>query len=355
MKKIIAILVFVVLAFSLWTFNKPAPNTHSIAPTSKQAPEVVVIDAKVETIADKVEALGTTSSKESLTITSKVTDKVVKVLFEDGQQVQQGQLLIQLNDAEAKAKVTVARVNLAESERELQRISELVKSQTVAQLEKDALQSEIDAAKAELLQAKAQLRDRQIKAPFSGFLGVRTVSLGSLVTPSTVITTLDDLSVMKLDFTVSEKYLADVKVGEKIVATSSAYQGEQFVGKITHINSRIDPVTRSVTVRAHIPNSDYKLRPGMLMGLNLFYDERQSLIVPESAIIPIKTDHFVYVVDSQNYIEKRQVQVAGRSRGRVEIASGIEVGEQIVIRGLMKVRPGMQVTTKTQEKWLHKG
>ncbi|MCE9678549.1 efflux RND transporter periplasmic adaptor subunit [Shewanella sp. AS1] len=347
MKKTITIAILVAAATGYYFYinqeNKPSPSRSAVTPN------VVVSIAEMQPIRDEVEALGTAKANESVSITPKVTDMVTELNFDDGDIVEKGRMLVRLQDREQLARVRVASVQMNDHKRELARISSLVTSQTVAELERDRLQTLMDTAKAELDQAESALKDRHILAPFSGRLGLRQVSLGSLVTPGTVITTLDDISVIKLDFSVPERFLQSIAIGKSVEASAVAFDNQVFNGKVVSVDSRVNPVTRAVIVRAEIPNKDLRLLPGMLMKVKLIKQSRDALIIPEAAIIPIQQNHFVYLVNDDDVIERRQVQIGLRKRGWVEILDGINIGERIVTRGILKVRPGNTVTTQPSE------
>lgn len=347
MKRIITISILLAAGAATYFYlNQPkAPSSVKARPT----PNVVVAKAEMQPIRDEVEALGTGKANESITVTPKVTDVVTELNFDDGDIVEKGRLLVRLQDREQIARVTVANVKMNDHKRELARISSLVTSQTVAALERDRLQTLIDTAKAELEQAESALKDRRITAPFSGRLGLRQISQGSLVTPGTVITTLDDISTIKLDFSVPERFLKSLQIGKSVEATAVAFDGEMFTGKVVSVDSRVNPVTRAVVVRAEVPNQDLRLLPGMLMKVKLIKQSRDALIIPEAAIIPIQKDHFVYLVNDENVVERRQVQLGLRKRGWVEIIEGVAVGEQVMIRGILKVRPGDTVKVQMSE------
>ncbi|MCK8046494.1 efflux RND transporter periplasmic adaptor subunit [Shewanella sp. 1CM18E] len=348
MKKII-IIVLILLVGAGYFYTQQAPVKQ--AKKSRPTPNVVVTKASMEPIRDEVEALGTSKANESITVTAKVTEVVTQVNFSDGDLVDKGRLLVQLQDSEQRARVTVAKVKVKDHQRELERIRTLVTSQTIAELERDRLQTLIDTAKAELAQAESALRDRRITAPFSGALGLRQVSTGALVSPGNAITTLDDISVIKLDFSVPERFLQSLALGKKVEATAVAFDGEVFEGKVMSIDSRINPKTRAVIVRAEIPNPKQRLLPGMLMKVKLIKTSRDALILPESAIIPIQDRHYVYWVNDEGVIEQKQVELGLRKRGWVEIIDGVALDEQIVIRGLLKVRPGDKVKVTFSERF----
>ncbi|WP_299494660.1 efflux RND transporter periplasmic adaptor subunit [uncultured Shewanella sp.] len=345
MKKILFVIVLVLMGLSYQLMNKK----EVVQAKSRPLVNVVVAKVGLGPIREEVEALGTTQANESIIVTSKVSDVITKVDFNDGDKVQKGQLLVQLHDRGQAAQVTIAKVQLHDHKREFDRIRELVTSQTVAGSERDRLQTAIDTANAQLLEAEAALADRRIKAPFSGVLGLRQVSVGALVSPGDEITTLDDISIIKLDFSVPERFLQAIKIGQKVEAKAMAYGDEPFIGEVTSIDSRVNPSTRAVIVRTDIPNKDGRLLPGMLMKVKLIKTSRDALILPESAIIPVQDRHYVYVVDSEGIVSRQLVELGIRKRGWVEIVSGIKLDQQVIVRGILKVRPGDKVVVSFSE------
>jgi membrane fusion protein (multidrug efflux system) len=190
---------------------------------------------------------------------------------------------------------------------------------------------------------RAQLSDRVITAPFDGILGLRQVSPGTLVTPGTPIATLDDISVIKLDFTVPERYLAVLQAGQDVAARSETYPDREFAGRIASVDSRVDPVTRSVTVRAEVPNAERLLRPGMLMSLDVFLAPRQAIVVPEIAVLQVGADAFVYRVKADQTVERAKVELGSRREGEVEVRAGLAGGDRVVTEGTVKLREGVSV------------
>ncbi|MCL1112659.1 efflux RND transporter periplasmic adaptor subunit [Shewanella basaltis] len=346
MKKIILLIAIVLIA--LFGYFSYQPETSQVQ-RPRVIPNVVVGKVEMMPIRDEVEALGTGKAFESIIVTSKVAEIVNQINFDDGDIVEKGSVLVLLRNDEQKAKVAVTEVKLAENIRELDRISTLVSSKTVAELEHDRLQSLIDTTRAEVAQANAALNDRIIKAPFAGRLGLRQVSVGSLVTPGEQISTLDDVSKIKLDFSVPERFIQELKPGKLVEAHAVAYPGRVFKGVVTSIDSRVNPETRAVLVRAVLPNADFSLLPGMLMKVKLIKQSREALLVPEAAIIPIQNKHFVYTVNEDNKVVQQQVTLGIRSRGWAEITEGLAAGEQVIIRGILKVRPGDEVKVQQAE------
>ncbi|MCM0150046.1 efflux RND transporter periplasmic adaptor subunit [Photobacterium galatheae] len=322
---------------------------------SRPAPNVVIQPVVRQNVARQVEALGTVKSRESVQITAKVTEKVEQIHFEDGQQVNAGALLVTLTSGEQQAKVRAAQANLNEQRREYRRIEGLVRQNTMARSELDKLRTGIEVARAILAQNQAELDARTIAAPFAGILGFRQISQGALVTPGMVVTTLDALDTVKLDFSIPERFLGQIQPGALVDGHVAAFPDQIFSGKVTGINSRVDPQTRAVEVRARVDNPQLLLRPGMLMTLALTLEARSGLVVPEEAVIPRQTEHFVMVVNGNNVVEQRLVELGFRSRGEVEILSGVQEGEQVITRGMDKVRPGQTVTTQQTEHFTFQG
>ncbi|MEW9798377.1 efflux RND transporter periplasmic adaptor subunit [Alteromonas sp. CYL-A6] len=289
-----------------------------------------------------IEALGTANANESVTITAQVTDTVQSVFFDDGEKAEAGQLLVQLNDNEEKARIEELKANIAEAQRQLKRIENLRESSAASEQLLDEQQARVKALRAQLDVARAQLADLQIHAPFSGMLGIRNVSKGSLIRPADVITTLDDISVIKVDFSVAERHLASLSAGQNVYATSAAYPGETFTGTISTIDSRVDPVTRSVLVRAIIDNPDARLRPGMLLTITVEKQVLNTLIVPEKALVPVQDKQFVFVVNGDKVTET-EVVIGERKPGLVQIVEGLSEGQQVVTEGTLRVRDGSPV------------
>lgn len=309
----------------------------------------VVITAAVvgkTEIADRIEALGTTYANESVNITANVTDTIATIHFEDGGIIAKGDPIVTLAKQEEEAGLANAKADLKEQERELKRIGELVARKALPSSELDKRKTLYEKARHEVEAAEARLNDRIISAPFSGILGLRRVSTGALVQPGDLITTLDDIDTVKVDFTVPETFIATIVKGMLIEARSSAYGDTPFKGEVLEMDSRVDPVSRSIVVRAKLANPDHRLKPGMLMEITLIKDQRQTLTVPEEAIVPEQNKHFVYVVDTENKVSRRQVVIGARKPGVVEIISGLTEGERIIAHGTMKVRDGVTVVVK---------
>lgn len=311
---------------------------------SRRPTLVVTETTQRRTIRDQVEAIGTAVANESVTITAKVTDTVNHVKFEDGGFVVAGDVLVELTNEEQTALLAEAEANVDDMRTQFDRLKDLLGQGSVPVSQVDAARARYSAAQARYQSIVARLDDRLITAPFSGVLGFRQVSAGTLITPGTAITTLDDVSVIKLDFSIPEVYLNLVKPGTQIEATSPAYPSEIFRATLRTISSRVDPVTRAATVRAHINNDRLLLKPGMLLTAKLITAEREALMIPESALVQRNTEVFVYTL-ADGRASRRAVKHGIRDGGWVEILSGLSEGEEVITEGVIKVRNGSPVNT----------
>ncbi len=317
-------------------------------PQAQAAPPVPVIIKEAETarFIDRIEALGTLRANEKVAITATVTETITAIHFADGQRVEKGDILIEMTSKEEHALLEEEKSTLAEAKKQYHRWEQMINAGATSKAQFDEQRRNLDTARARLRAIESRLQDRLIIAPFSGVVGLRNVSVGALIEPGDLITTLDDDSVMKLDFTVPAVHLAALQQGLAIEARSPAYAGRVFKGRIDSIGSRIDPATRAIVVRAILENSEKLLKPGLLMNVTLQKNPREALVIPEEALIPSGRTNYVLVVqpDAQPRVaERREVQLGMRRVGEVEIVSGLRAGEYIVIHGSLRVRPGQPV------------
>jgi membrane fusion protein (multidrug efflux system) len=298
---------------------------------------------------DTIDAIGTAHANESVTLTAKVSETVQRVDFESGDPVRAGQVLVTLSNASDLAGLNEAAANYRNAEQQFQRQQGLVARQLIAASALDTLRAARDAAKARMDQVRTALADRVITAPFDGVLGLRQVSPGSLVTPGTVIATLDDVSLIKLDFPVPERELPALAKGQPVIARSEAYPEQTFDGTIASLDSRVDPVTRAITVQAQIANPERKLRPGMLLDVGVQQPSRQTLQVPELALQQVGQQAFVFRVGADDKVEQVPVTIGARRPGAVEILGGVQAGDRVVVEGTVKLHPGSKIVEAGSE------
>jgi membrane fusion protein (multidrug efflux system) len=292
---------------------------------------------------DTLQAIGTVKARESVTLTSKVSEVVQDVHFDSGDEVRAGAPLITLRGDSQQAALVAAQATYAEADQLYKRQVSLADQQLVARASLDTQKSIRDAALARVQQMRSDIGDRNVRAPFAGVLGIRQISPGALITPTTVIATLDDIARVYVDFPVPEAQLADLSAGQPLRGQSASYPGRDFEGVVSTIDARIDTVTRAVMVRGDFPNPDRALRPGMLMQVRLSRPERQALVLPEIALVQVGRDTFVYRVKADGSVEQPKVEVGARNAGNVEVIAGVEAGDRIVIDGTGKLRVGSKV------------
>lgn len=298
--------------------------------------------AQLVPLVKEAESVGTLVGNESVTLTAKLTEQVSEVHFEGGELVPEGAVLVELIDAEQLALLRQAEANLRESQLQLDRFLTLGQDIATA-AEIDVARARVDANSALLEALRSRINDRTIRAPFTGVIGLRQISVGALLTPGGVIAELDDIDPMKLDFNLPEHYLSQIHIGDPVSAESTAWSDEVFAGEVTQIGSRVDPVTRAFSVRALIPNSDARLRPGMLMAVNVAMGETSGIVVPETALIQVGAQSAVYVVDKDATARRVSVQIGRRLPGAVEIRRGLSPGDRVVTTGQLTLRPGVVV------------
>ena len=311
---------------------------------SAAKPQPVVVQAVMRSPwVDRIQALGTTKANESVTLTAKTAETVARVNFTDGQLVEAGAVLVEMTDRTEVAQLKEAQATYVETEKQYERIKGLVQQGTVTQSAVDQQLAARDTARARMDAIRVRLSDRVVTAPFAGVLGFRAVSPGTLVQPGTVITTLDDIRTIKLDFSVPETFLSALAPGQTIEAKSAAYPDVAFNGIVTSLDSRVDPVTRAIVVRAEIPNPERLLKPGMLLSVEVLNHPRESLTIPEISLSALRERMFVYRIDGENIAREVGVTVGGRRKGEVEILEGLNEGDRIVTDGLVRMRDGAPV------------
>lgn len=335
------------IGFSAFSLIAAIVSAQAQSPQSTSKPvDVIVHPVQVQHLQTRIEALGTLRANESIRLTSNVTKTVTRLNFEDGQRVKKGDVLVEMTSGEEQALLDEARFNTDEAKKQLDRVRSLVARNAAAESLLDQRLREYESARARYAAVESRLNDLHLVAPFSGVVGLRNISVGALVTPGNLITTLNDDSKMKLDFTVPAVFLQNLDVGLPIRAFSHDLNNKVFEGKILSIDNQIDPVTRAITVRALLPNEGRELTQGMLMMVELYTNQRDALVVPESALVPFGNNNFVFVTRQDGpafTVDRREIQIGQRLQGYVEVLNGISDGDKVVIHGLQKIRSGQSV------------
>jgi membrane fusion protein, multidrug efflux system len=325
------------------------------AATQRQAPPpplVEFVTPATKRVIEKAEAVGTARANESITLTTRQTGTVSRIQFQEGQMVRQGQSLVELESREraadmesVRAEISQARAVADEIRQQLDRTRTLRATGNAPEARVDQLESQLRAAEGRIRQNESRLRaadarldDFRISAPFEGRVGLRQVSVGALLQPGTVITTLDDVRTIKVDFSIPEQFLGVLRQGLAVTATTPAYTGRPFVGQVTAIDTRVDPATRAVRLNAVFDNADGALKPGMFLNIGLAVATRENaVIIPEDALVAEGARQFVFVVADGRSV-RREVQLGLRQQGEVEIREGLALADQVIVRGLQRVR-----------------
>jgi membrane fusion protein (multidrug efflux system) len=267
---------------------------------------------------------------------------VIEIAFAPGQQVEAGELLVRLDDDIERADLTEAEAKRVEQQQAVERVSQLQRTNAAAMATLEQVTAAKAAADAEVDRARRRLADRVIRAPFAGVVGLTDIDLGARVDNETVLTTLDDISEVEIQFSLPETLFAEIAPGQPISARSAAFAERTFAGSVGSIDTRIDPVGRAFKVRAVIPNPEGVLPSGMFMSLTLTLSEAQALMVPEAAIVVQAAETYVFV--AENGRATRRIVVTGQRRdGAVAVVSGLDAGEVVLVRGLQRVRDGAPI------------
>jgi membrane fusion protein (multidrug efflux system) len=326
-----------------WAFWKKQTEVPPVkAVVAKPAANVITAKVERTNYATDIEAIGTVLADESAAISPNVTETVISLNFNDGQHVKKGDVLAMLSDAEEQAMLSSAKTALTEEEREVKRLQSLVKDGAAPEAKLQERQTFAEVAKQKIREAEAKLADRRIVAPFDGVLGLRRISVGALVSPTTIITTLDKIDTVKIDFSIPETALTTLKIGNEITAFAEAVRDKKFKGKLAQLDSRIDPVTRSVAARAEVPNADGALKPGMLVMVHLAMEPRLSLSIPERALVPVGSKAFVFTIVGEK-AKRVEVKTGRRKPGYVEIESGVNEGQIVISDGLVGLQDGAAI------------
>ncbi len=311
------------------------------------ATNVVAAPAEMHTFTDGLQAIGTAQARESIVLTPKVADTIRRLRFESGDRVRAGQVLVEMSSVEQAADMAEARASNQAAQEDLRRTLELFNRGFASQARLDTVQAAADAAEARLNAGGSRIADRTIRAPFAGIVGLRLASPGQYVRPGDQIGTLDDTSQIKLDFTVTETQISRITQGVELVARTTAYPDRTFTGAIANVDSRIDPATRTVRVRAILPNQDGTLRPGMLMTVDVRSNPREALAIPEIAILDQIDGAYVYKVAAgeggTQVVELTRIRIGQRAGGMAEVLEGLSAGDQVITEGVQSVRPGQPV------------
>ncbi len=316
----------------------------------RPTPLVTVSKVAAHQFADRYVAVGTANANEQVSVRAPVTERIIQLGFSDGAFVRQGQMLAVLAQGEETASLTGARARTREAEQQLARVAELHRRGFATNASLDAQTAVVADARSAAGQANASIADRVVRAPFAGQVSLRRISVGAVVSAGDEIAVISDIGAIKLDFTIPETMLANVRVGQSIQATAAAFPDLLVEGRIQAIDPVVNPQTRTATLRAVVPNRGGRLKPGMLMKVTIASGARTSVAVPELAIVREGDASFVYMVGKDKKAKRMLVKTGGRDGNLVEITDGLSVGDTVVTEGVVKLTDGATVRTGKQDR-----
>ncbi|HYF23492.1 MAG TPA: efflux RND transporter periplasmic adaptor subunit [Caulobacteraceae bacterium] len=297
----------------------------------------------VRPFTDTIEVLGQAKANQSVVLTSNSTEMIRAVHFASGQAVRAGAVLVTLDAREQEAGVLQARTNLDIAKRDWDRWRTLAQKGVAPRAQADQYEAAYKRAAAALQAEQARRGDRVIRAPFSGVIGLSDAAPGMLVNPGAPIATLNDLSVIKVDFQVPERYVSLLRAGAALEARADSYPDTVFQGRVAVIDAQLDPNTRALTARAEFSNPGGRIKPGMMLRVGLSQGTRAGPAIPESAVIFEGDSAAVYAVKSDPkrgmVAERREITVGAREGGQIEVVEGLKPGERIVADGVNRVQP----------------
>lgn len=304
-----------------------------------------VVKVVANPLDERITAVGILHATETVMISPEQSGQVAKILFNEGEAVEIGQPLIQLNKEIYEAELNQAEAHVKLSQIGYERAKSLLNKQVGSQQTLDTASAELEVNKAQQKLAKVHLEKMTIRAPFSGVTGLRNISVGDYVNSGEALLELSDIGQLKADFKVPEIYLAQLKRGTTVQLQVDAFPGRFFSGNITAIAPSADKQTHSIQVRATIDNSELLLRPGLFVTVQLIFNQNShAILIPEQAIIPTAEQFMVMTLTNENTVVMTPVTLGQRRPGIVEVTKGLESGDLIVVAGQLKLRPGMPVT-----------
>lgn len=303
---------------------------------------VKVLALSPEPIQHKITVTGSVLANESIELRSETSGRITQLNFKEGTFVNKGTLLAKINDRDLRAQLKQLQLQDSLLNRDVYRQQQLLDIKAISQEEYDQAQTELESIRAQQEVVKTQIERTDVMAPFSGMVGLRQVSEGAYVDPSTLIATLQQIDPVRIEFAVPEKYRNHLKSGTEVQFSVTGLDSI-FHAEIYAIESRIDPVTRSVTARARSANPDGKLFPGAFARMELILQNiPDALMVPAEAIVAEMSSHKVFVV-REGTAKALEVETGIRTEHRTQIVSGVSAGDSVAITGLLQLRDGAKV------------
>jgi membrane fusion protein (multidrug efflux system) len=314
----------------------PAPGAGSVT--------VEAVTVATASLPQTITAVGSLRSDESVVLRPEVAGRISSIAFQEGQRVTKGALLVRLDTAVPQAEAQQARANMVLAKNKFDRAVDLAKSNYISGQARDEAENNLKVAEAALQLSEAKLAKMDLRAPFSGIIGLRSVSVGDYVKEGADLVNLESIDPLKVDFRVPEVYMRQVQVGQSLQVQLDALPGKTFEGKVFAVNPLIDAAGRAVVIRAMVRNPDTSLRPGMFARVRLITrDAQDALVLPEQALVPQGDQQFVFRIQDGKAV-RTKVEVGQRRDAKVEILTGVAKDDVVVTAGQLKLRDGAPVT-----------
>lgn len=348
-KKILIVLTLIVVLSVGFYFYRQHQSKPSGAAFQQSAVFVSTQTAKTSTWSTPLQAVGNVRAAKSIEVSTDASGIVDTIAFRSGQQVAAGQILVKLRSDSIKSALDKANIALKIDTKNYERSKTLLPHHYISQSDIDTLVANIDKDKADVKQQQALLAQLEIKAPFSGWLGIRQVELGQYLPAGQAIVDLEALDNVYVDFDVPERYISKVSVNDAITVTVDSYPKKVFTGKVIALAHAIDSKSRTLKVRAQVVNQTQQLLTGMSVNVVMGNQQGQQLIIPQSALNYSPKGTGVYVIDDKNTAHWRPVVVGERQQNLVSVAKGVKAGEKIVIAGQQKLHEGSQIVENNDD------
>jgi membrane fusion protein, multidrug efflux system len=336
-------------ALSYWAGTRNAPASAATAPAAPakgSAPAGVVVEATrvaMVRLPQALTAVGSLRSDETVILRPEVAGRISQILFKEGERVSKGDVLVKLDDSVQRADLDKARANLTLSKTKYERSVDLRNKGFLSSQAQEEAENNLKVAQADAELMQARLSKTAIRAPFSGTIGLRLVSVGDYVKEGQDLVNLESLDPLKVDFRVPEVAMSQVKTGQTLQVTLDALPDKVYDGRVYALNPLLDANGRALVIRAQVHNKDGSLRPGMFARVRLFTSGlKDTLVVPEESLFPVGDDKYVYkVVDGK--AARQKIEIGARREGRVEVVNGLEADDVVVTAGVIKLREGVAV------------
>jgi membrane fusion protein (multidrug efflux system) len=301
---------------------------------------VQVVAATASELPRTLAAVGSLQSPETTTVASEISGTAVAVDIPEGRYVKAGHLLARLDDAEARASLSIARARLRNAETRLARLRSLRESKVSSEQALDDAVAEFDAGQGAVDEAETRLLKTKIRAPFDGILGLRQINQGQYVDGGTPVVEITQVDPLELEFGLPQRHASELEVGQRVLGTVGQC-GQRFQAEVDAIDPRVDPGTRAVRLQAVVPNEDGRLLPGMAVRVRLVVGRiPDAVVIPQEAIIRQGTKHLAYVLDGEDRAHQRELTLGTFFVDGVHVPAGVDAGDRVVVAGHQKLRPG---------------